>query len=54
MIYTMWKSYFQSTDPKLLNYRGFNSFSSQAFEEDLSEALIDCGDSWKFSYLKVE
>ena len=31
--------------PKLLNYRNFKCFSPQAFEEDLSEALIDCGDT---------
>ena len=41
MVYTMLKSYFQNTEPKLLNH-----FSLQAFEEDLSEALIDCGDSY--------
>ena len=43
----MLKSYFQNTEPKLLNH-----FSLQAFEEDLSEALIDCGDSYdKFEYI---
>ena len=41
----MLKSCFQNTEPKLLNYRDFKSFSPKAFEEDLSEALIDCGDS---------
>ena len=46
MIYTMLKSCFQNTEPKLLNYRDFKSFSSQGFEDDLSEALIDCGDSY--------
>ena len=46
MAYTMVKSCFQNTGPKLLNYRGFTSFLPQAFEEDLSEALIDCGDSY--------
>ena len=46
MIYTMLKSCFQNTEPKLLNYRDFKSFSPQAFEEDLSEALIDCDDSY--------
>ena len=46
MIYTMLKSCFQNIEPKLLNYRDFKSFSSQAFEDDLSEALIDCGDSY--------
>ena len=39
-VYTMLKSYFQNTEPKLLNYRDFKSFSPQAFEEDLSEARI--------------
>ena len=42
----MLKSCFQNTRPKLLNCRDFKSFSLQAFEEDLSEALIDCGDSY--------
>ena len=46
MIYTMLKSCFQNTEPKLLNYRDFKSFSPQAFEDDLSEALIGCGDSY--------
>ena len=43
-IYTM--SCFQNTEPKHLNYRDFKSFSPQAFEDDLSEALIVCGDSY--------
>ena len=52
MVYTMLKSCFQNTEPKLLNYRDFKSLSLQAFEEDLSEALIDCGDSYdKFEYI---
>ena len=46
MICTMLKYCFQNTEPKLLNYRDFKCFSSQSFEEDLSEALIDCGDSY--------
>ena len=46
MVYTMLKSCFQNTKPKLLNYRDFKRFSSQVFEEELSEALIDCGDSY--------
>ena len=46
MIHTMLKSCFQNTLPKLLNYGDFKSFSPKAFEEDLSEALIDCGDSY--------
>ena len=45
MVYTI-KSCFQNTEPKLLNYRDFQRFSPQAFEEELSEALIDCGDSY--------
>ena len=40
MVYTMLKSCFQNTKPKLLNYRDFKRFSPLAFEEDLSEALI--------------
>ena len=52
IIYTMLKSCFQNTESKLLNYRDFKSFSAQSFEEDLSEALIDCGDSYdKFEYI---
>ena len=52
MIYTMLKSCFQNNEPKLLIYRDLKSLSSQAFEEDLSEALIDCGDSYdKFEYI---
>ena len=48
----MLNSCFQNTEPKLLNYRYFKSFLLQAFEEDLSEALIDCGDSYdKFEYI---
>ena len=46
MIYTMLKSCFQNTEPKLLNYRDFKSSSPPGFEDDLSEALIDCGDSY--------
>ena len=42
----MLKSCFQNTEPKLLNYRDLKSFSPKAFEEDLSEPLIDCGDSY--------
>ena len=40
------KSCFQNTEPKLLNHRDFKSFSLRAFEEDFSEALIDCSDSY--------
>ena len=46
MIYTMLNSCFQNTEPKLLNYRDFESFSPQDFEQDLSKALIDCDDSY--------
>ena len=45
LTYTILKSCFQNTEPKLLNYRDFKSFSPQAFEQDFSEGLIDCGDS---------
>ena len=52
MVYTVLKPCFQNTKPKLLNYRDFKSFSRQAFEEDLSEALTDCGDSYdNFEYI---
>ena len=52
MIYTTLKSCFQNTEPKLLNYRDFKSFSPQAFEENLSEALVDCDESYnKFEYI---
>ena len=46
MVYTLLKSCFQNTEPKFLNYKDFKSFSPQAFVEDLSEALLDCGDSY--------
>ena len=46
MIYSMLKSCFQNTEPKLLNYSDFKSFSPQAFQEDLSEELNDGGDSY--------
>ena len=39
MIYTMLKSCFNNTEPKLLNCRVFNNFSQEAFKKDLSEAL---------------
>ena len=52
IIYTVLKTCFQNTEPKYLNYRDFKSFSPQAFEEDLSETLIDCDDSYdKFEYI---
>ena len=58
MVYTVLKSCFQNTQPKPLNYRDFNIFSPQAFEKDLSETFICCGDSYdKFEnifYLKVD
>ena len=43
MIYTMLKSCFNNTEPKLLNYRDFKIFSQEAFKEDFREALCDCG-----------
>ena len=46
MVYTMLRSCFQNTEPKLINCGDFESFSPQAFEEDPSEALIHCGDSY--------
>ena len=46
MIYTMLKSCFNDTEPKLLNYRDFKHFSREDFKEDLSEALCDCGNSY--------
>ena len=46
MIYTMLKSCFNNTEPKLLNYRDFKYFSLEDFKEDLSEALCDCGNSY--------
>ena len=46
MIYTMLKSCFNNTEPKLLNYRDFKHFSQEDFKEDLSEALCDCGNSY--------
>ena len=42
----MLKSCFNNTEPKLLNYRDFKHFSQEAFKEDLSEALCDCGNSY--------
>ena len=42
----MLKSRFQNTEPKLLICRGFKSFSPEASKEDLTEALIDYGDSY--------
>ena len=46
MRYIHIQSSFQNTEPKLFSYRYFKSFSPQAFEEDLSEALSDCADSY--------
>ena len=52
MIYTMLKSCFNNTQPKLLNYRGLKHFSQEAFKEDLSEALYDCNNSYDdFDYI---
>ena len=41
MIYTMLKSCFQNTEPKLLNYRDYRNFSHEAFKEDPSEAYCN-------------
>ena len=46
MIYTMLKSCFNNTEPKLLRYRDFKHFSKEDFKEDFSEALCDCGNSY--------
>ena len=46
MIYTVLKSCFNNTEPKLLNYRDFKNLSQEVFKEDLSEALCDCGNSY--------
>ena len=46
VIYTMLKSCFNNTEPKLLNYRDFKHFSKEDFKEDLSEAPCDCGNSY--------
>ena len=39
----MLKSSFNNTEPKLLSYR---KFSQEAYKEDLSETLYDCGNSY--------
>ena len=44
-IYNVVKVLLSKFELKLSNYRDFKSFSSEAFKEDLSEALINCGDS---------
>ena len=46
MIYTMLKSCFSNTEPKLFNYRGLKHFSQEAFNEDHREAICD----WSNSY----
>ena len=46
MIYTMLKSSFINIEPKLLNYREYKNFSFGNFKEDLSEALLDCRNSY--------
>ena len=46
MIYTMLKSCFNNTEPKLLNYRDFKHFSLEDFKEEPSAALCDCGNSY--------
>ena len=45
-IYNVVKVLLSKFELKLSNYRDFKSFSSEAFKEDLSEALINCGDSY--------
>ena len=46
MTYAMLRFCFNSTEPKLLNYRDLKHFSQEDFKEDLSEALCDCGNSY--------
>ena len=46
MIYTMLKSSFINIEPKLLNYTEYKNFSFGNFKEDLSEALLDCRNSY--------
>ena len=46
MIYTMLKSCFHNTEPKMLNYRDFKHCWQENFKEELSEAVCDCGDSY--------
>ena len=46
MIYTMLKSCFNNTEPKLSNYRDLEHFSQEDFKEDLREVLCDCGNSY--------
>ena len=46
MIYTMLKSCFNNTEPKLLNHRDIKHFSQESFKEDFSEDLCDCGNSY--------
>ena len=46
MIYTMLKSSFINIETKLPNYREYKNFSFGNFKEDLSEALLDCRNSY--------
>ena len=45
MIYTMSKSCFNNTEPKLFKYRDCKHFSQEDFKENLSEALCECSNS---------
>ena len=45
MTYTILKSCFNNTKPRLLNYKDFKLFSQESFKKDLSEALCDCVNS---------
>ena len=42
----MLRSCFSNAEPKLLNYRDFKHFLQEAFKEDFSKALCDCGNSY--------
>ena len=46
MIYTMLKSSFINIEPNLQNYREYKNFSFGNIKEDLSEALLDCRNSY--------
>ena len=46
MVYTVLRSSFINIEPKLLNYREYKNFSFGIFKEDLSEALLDCRNSY--------
>ena len=46
MIYKMMKSSFINIEPKPLNYRECKNFNFGNFQEDLSEVLLICRDSY--------